>query len=287
MTGGLNGTSGRLIIRDLPKTNIAATASVKASSTLNAQSGADQSVDGVIGKSTGAWVSGGETNPWLQLSWPAPRTLNRIDLFDRISATNNVNSGRLVFSDGSSIDVTDIPPNGKGKAVSFDSKTVTWVKFEVTGGTGTNVGLSEIQVRDSNSEPAYRMFNADSFWWSQWNLNLLWGMAYPEILEEWVNASLQFYEDDPKHRIPWGSVAGDHSWIMSGAQRTPLIARGIQMDLKNVDLIKAYDALVKSHTGAPFRNPAGHFGNYQWLEDYEAYGYVPLESVSFCAGQTL
>lgn len=35
---------------------------------------------------------------------------------------------------------------GAVKEISFPSKTVTWVKFTVTSGSGVNVGLSEVQV---------------------------------------------------------------------------------------------------------------------------------------------
>ena len=63
---------------------------------------------------------------------------------------DNVNGGTLTFSDGSSIAVTGIAADGTGKKISFVSKNVTWVKFEVAGGTGANNGLSEIQVYDHN-----------------------------------------------------------------------------------------------------------------------------------------
>ena len=272
-----------LVIRDLPRKNIASEAVITCSSELSDDFSASRAVDGIIGKTTGEWASSGEKNPWIKLSWPTARTLNRIDIFDRPNAADDANSGCLVFSDSTSIDVTDIPTDGEGKVVTFDNKTVDWVRFEVTKGTGANVGLSEIKARDANGAPEFRMFNSDSFWWTMWNLNVLWGMAYPDILEEWVQSSLQHYDDDPKHRIPWGTIAGDHSWIMSGAQRTPLIARAIQMDMKNIDVVKAYKALLKMHEGGPFQN---RVGNVQWVEEYKTHGYVPLESVSFCAGQT-
>ena len=65
---------------------------------------------------------------------------------------------------------------------------------------------------------------------------------------------------------------------MSGAQRTPLIARAIQMDMKNIDVIKAYKALLKMHQAGPFEDPAG---NVQWVKEYKTYGYILVEAVSF------
>ena len=272
-----------LVIRDLPRKNIASLAGITASSMFSTDYAPDKAVDGIIGKNCGQWQSGGERNPWIKLSWPSTRTLNRIDLFDR-PGPDNANSGKLVFSDSTTIDVTDIPANGEGTVVTFANKTVDWVRFEVTGGSGTNVGLSEIKARDAYSPPEFKMYNSDSLWWTMWNLNVLWGMAYPDVLEEWVQSSLQHYDDDPKHRIPWGTIAGDHSWIMSGAQRTPLIARAIQMDMENIDIIKAFKALLIMHENGPFKDPAG---NVQWADEYKKYGYVPVEAVSFAAGQTV
>jgi len=272
-----------LVIRDLPRTNVASLASVTSSSEQSDAHAAANAVDGIIGRRAGVWVSDGEQHPWIMLSWPRDTTLNRIDIHDR-PGPDDVNSGKLVFSDSSTIHVSDIPADGEGKVVTFENKIVRWVRFEVTGGSGTNVGLSEIKARDANGEPEFKMYNSDSFWWTMWNLNVLWGMAYPDILEEWVQSSLQHYDDDPKHRIPWGTVAGDHSWIMSGAQRTPLIARALQMDMKHVDIIKAYKALMKMHESGPFGDPGG---NFQWVKEYKQRGYIPVEAVSFAAGQTV
>lgn len=276
-------TGGSLIIRDLPRKNIASMADVSASSAQGNDYSAEKVSDGVIGKRVGEWRSQGESKPWIQLTWPTPQTLNRVDLFDRADVSANVNSGRLMFSDSTSIVVTDIPADGQGKVVTFDDKTVHWVRFEVTESVGADPGLSEIKARDANSDPEFKMYNSDSFWWSQWNLNLLWGMVYPDVLKEWVQSSLQVYEDDPNRRLPWGMVAGGHSWIMSGSQRIPLIARAIQMDMKGIDLIKAYQSIVKTqHVGNDLDT-----GNIQWGEAYERLGYVPIESVSFAASQTL
>jgi len=45
-----------------------------------------------------------------------------------------------------------------------------------------------------NGKPKHRVFNTDAFWWTMWNLNIWWGMAYPSVLEEWVQDSLLWYE---------------------------------------------------------------------------------------------
>lgn len=94
----------------------------------------------------GEWASLGQQNPWVELRWTSPRTISQVVLFDRNNPFDDVNGGVLSFSDGSSVQVTGMRDDGDAKVVSFAPKTVTWVRFQVTGGSGSNVGLSEMQV---------------------------------------------------------------------------------------------------------------------------------------------
>ena len=52
----------------------------------------------------------------------------------------------MPFSDGSSVNVADIANDGSMKRIVFDAKAVTWVRFQVTSGSGSNRGLSEIEA---------------------------------------------------------------------------------------------------------------------------------------------
>jgi hypothetical protein len=52
----------------------------------------------------------------------------------------------LRFSDGGTVPVSGIPTGGEAKAVTFGLREFAWVRFEVEGGTGANVGLSELEV---------------------------------------------------------------------------------------------------------------------------------------------
>jgi len=104
-------------------------------------------VDGICGEhERGEWASNGEKDPWIRLSWSGSRTINKISLYDRPNAVDDANGGTLSFSDGSTVAVTGVPKDGLVKEVTFGNKAVTWVEFKATGGTGHNVGLSEIQV---------------------------------------------------------------------------------------------------------------------------------------------
>ncbi len=133
--------------------NIAPLADTIASSEYNQDYPSSNTIDNIIGEqNNGEWASAGEQNPWIQLTWSASKTINSVVLYDR-ATIDDATAGTLTFSDQSSIPVTGIPADGTtGKVVSFANKNVTWVKFQVTAGTGPNVGLSELQVIE-NSGP--------------------------------------------------------------------------------------------------------------------------------------
>ncbi len=50
------------------------------------------------------------------------------------------------------------------------------------------------------------MYNSDAYWLTQWNINLVWGLAWPHILDEFCNASLQMARDGGK--LPRGPCGG-------------------------------------------------------------------------------
>jgi len=104
-------------------------------------------IDNIIGQNAnGEWASGGEQTPYAQLTWNQTVKINKIVLFDRPNTIEKINSGVLNFSDGSSINVSNLPDNGAAKEIVFAEKEVTSVRFQVTNGVGPNVGLSEFQA---------------------------------------------------------------------------------------------------------------------------------------------
>ena len=134
--------------------NIAPKAKVTASTSLNDSFAPSHVADGIIGvPNQGEWACEGMTTywgyvrfPWIQLTWDKPQTINKIVLYDRPSEKEHIAGGKLVFSDGSTVWVNQIPDDGTGKAVTFETKTVDWVKFVTTDGTGKDLGFSEIEV---------------------------------------------------------------------------------------------------------------------------------------------
>jgi hypothetical protein len=72
-----------------------------------------------------------------------------VTLFDRPNELDQITSGMLVFSDGSTLKTGALPDDAKqGLEVSFPTRKVDWLMFVVTGvkSGSLNIGLSEIQV---------------------------------------------------------------------------------------------------------------------------------------------
>lgn len=134
--------------------NIAVESRVSVSSVWNEGYDAENVTDQVIripGK--GSWASkstmtfwGQIDYPWIQLDWETPVCINKVILYDRPEEEAHIAGGTLYFSDGSSIDVWQIPNDGAPKVIEFSARKTQWIRFEVTDGDGENLGLSEIEV---------------------------------------------------------------------------------------------------------------------------------------------
>ena len=94
---------------------------------------------------------------------------------------------------------------------------------DYTDGKGNNT--PRLKVRrlplDAGGKPKYNYYNADSFWLTQFNLNLLWGIGWPHVLEDFANSFLEL--DRWGGNLPRGPNGGGYSYIMTGCPATPLI----------------------------------------------------------------
>jgi len=90
------------------------------------------------------------------------------------------------------------------------------------------------------------MYNSDAFWLTQWNLNILWGLGWPGMLDEF-SASLVRYADNGE-LLPRGPCAGGYSYIMTGCPATNLIVSAYTKGvLTKTDAGHAYEVMKRNH----------------------------------------
>ena len=106
--------------------NLASAAEVSVSSEQNGFPKA-HAIDG--NRST-EWASTGG-HPWIALRWKEPLRVGRFVLCDRADPANRAQGGKVLFSDGSTLDVDDIPPGGAPCEVRFEPRTVRWLRLDL------------------------------------------------------------------------------------------------------------------------------------------------------------
>jgi LmbE family N-acetylglucosaminyl deacetylase len=135
-------------------TNIAPLAAVTVSSDNPADGQqATKAVDGIVdgwpGDYTREWATAGEhAGAWIRLSWATPYVVDRVVLYDRPNADDNVTGGTLMFSDGTSVSVGTLDNAGASNIVTFTPRSITSVTFTVTSVSAAtvNIGLAEFEV---------------------------------------------------------------------------------------------------------------------------------------------
>ncbi len=103
------------------------------------------------------------------------------------------------------------------------------------GGTqqGNHLKDARLTVRRlpmlKDGQARFHMYNSDALWLSMWNLNILWGAAYPGVLDDFAASFLQYSLNGGL--LARGPCAGGYSFIMSGCPATSLITSAYQQGL--------------------------------------------------------
>lgn len=121
--------------------------------------------------------------------------------------------------------------------------------------TGEKFRIGQLPL-DKDGKPKFNQYNSDSFWGAQWTINTLWGLAYPEIMGEFVQSLMQYYKDGGM--IPRGPSGGNDTFVMTGASTTPFIVSAIQKGIITEDLENIYNALKKNHMLNGIMGKAGY-----------------------------
>ncbi|WP_281636194.1 GH92 family glycosyl hydrolase [Flavobacterium marginilacus] len=141
--------------------------------------------------------------------------------------------------------------------------------------TGEKFRIGQLPL-DADGKPKFNQYNSDAFWGAQWTINTLWGLVYPEIMDEFVHSLMQYYKDGGM--IPRGPSGGNDTYVMTGASATPFIVSAIQKGLVKDDLESIYQALKKNHMLNGIMGKAGYEHNTSiggGLKYYMEKGFVP------------
>jgi predicted alpha-1,2-mannosidase len=138
----------------------------------------------------------------------------------------------------------------------------------VTNGSGGEMKVRTLP-KNLDGSSRFHIYNSDAFWLTQWNLNILWGLAWPEVLDEMAASLIQ--HDENGGLLPRGPNAGGYSYIMTGCPASNLIVSAFQkgcLTRKTPD--EAYKAMVHNHA------PGGMLmGKGEKIEFYIQNGYMP------------
>lgn len=122
----------------------------------------------------------------------------------------------------------------------------------------------------ADGKPKFNMYGFDGLWLTHWNLNVLWGLAWPEVMDD-LSACLVQYADNGK-LLPRGACSGGYSFIMIGCPATSLLVstymKGI---MKKADPLHTLDVIKRNHM------PGGMM-SYESADDlkfYISHGYCP------------
>ncbi|MBM1105620.1 GH92 family glycosyl hydrolase [Aurantibacter crassamenti] len=141
--------------------------------------------------------------------------------------------------------------------------------------TGDSFRIGQLPL-DAAGKPKFNHYNSDSFWGAQWTINTLWGLVYPEIMDEFVHSLMQYYKDGGL--IPRGPSGGNYTYVMTGSSSTPFIVSAIQKGIIKDNLEEIYQALKKNHMPGGIMEKAGYEHNTALgggLKYYIKDGYVP------------
>lgn len=128
------------------------------------------------------------------------------------------------------------------------------------------------------TNPDHVALGCDAFWNTFWNLNQFWNLVTPEWSSKWVNSQLAMYDADGW--LAKGPAGMKYIPVMVAEHEIPLITGAYQMGIRDFDVEKAFEAVVKMQN-TQAGSVAGGFAGNRDLVSYLEYGYVPSDKGRF------
>ncbi len=120
-------------------------------------------------------------------------------------------------------------------------------------------------------------YNFDALWGAQWSLNVLWPLAWPELMDGFAETMVNIYRNGGM--IPRGPSGGNYTFVMIGDPATSFFSAAWHKGIRNWDAEAAYAGLCKNAFPGGIRDHAGYEhrtnANGGGMKFYVERGYVP------------
>ncbi|WP_345786066.1 GH92 family glycosyl hydrolase [Akkermansia sp. N21116] len=117
-------------------------------------------------------------------------------------------------------------------------------------------------------------YNSDGFWGAEFNLNILWSIAYPKVLSDFVSTLVDYYHNGGL--IARGPSGGNYTYVMVGDQAIPMIAAAYNKGIRDFDVQGAYEGCLKNSEPGGIRDHAGYeLKTNCYMQNYVDKGFVP------------
>lgn len=167
---------------------------------------------------------------------------------------------------------TDLMHTAVGKRIASD------VDGSYADWTGPEPVIRQVPL-DKAGKPVRPFLDEDGMWGSQWNLNILWPLVYPEYGNWVAETLLDYYRNTgTMARCSWG---GNYTYVMVGDHTVPLLAALLSTHRATFDPGLAYTAARKNAFPGGIRDRAGYEAGPNPLgggiDLYIEKGYIPVE----------
>lgn len=151
--------------------------------------------------------------------------------------------------------------------------TYSDVNGKYTDNTGATPRVYQVPLA-ADGKPVRNVYNSDGLWGSEFNLNILWSIAYPKVMSEFVSTLVGYYPTGGL--IARGPSGGNYTYVMVGDQAIPLIAAAYNKGIRDFDCDMALEGSIKNAEPGGIRDHAGYeTAVNQYMTCYTEKGFVP------------
>ena len=168
---------------------------------------------------------------------------------------------------------------GRHKIDDIDGSYPDYLKGGTRVGKATRIHTlspeykSRMLPKGKDGKVIHHMYNSDALWLTQWNLNTLWGLAYPSVLDEFSASFLEY--DRNGGLLPRGPSVGAYTYIMTGCPATSMITSAYQRGIyRKWNPEKAFQAMKRNHE----KGGMLAFDMDRELDFYVKHGYCPNDA---------